>query len=556
MDKIIIDSIRIIDFNENKSVNINFLDGINIVTSEHTSRGKSSILRAIYHAMGANSSYDPSFKVQSKTFDIKFRNNEFHYRIIRNKNKYFCYKNGNLVLVSNNNYKTLAKFFEKELDVSIYLTDRNGNFDIAPPTYLFIPYFADQDMSWKSMEAIPFSNNKQFKDDSLINLYYFHMGILNKTYYTYNSKKIACENELRQLETEKTELQNQIFKLKEYFKNNIVSIDEDSAQANLDFLKHEINKYLKAENDIKTLIFNSENNIAKYNIQINKIKEILKEFNKIKPDVIECPNCGWQIEEQKDKMLYQTELLKQKLEIIELDLKNENKNCYDKKQEYSNIVKQIELLNKKYTNDNNLFETYLKNQTSKILIGDLEKDYTNISNDIDRYEIQTKEINDILKLYDEKKAGVNKEFKTTYLTNLKELGIENIDPKYLKKFEIYKKSGSQLVRSTLAYFLTIIDLKNKHNKDKFNFPLVVDSPLEGEQDEIDKEGIISKILSFYKDNNMNNQVIIALRKGREVFKDTDKINFIELFTEKEHLLTTENYKKDQEIPFIKNLIDE
>lgn len=255
-------------------------------------------------------------------------------------------------------------------------------------------------------------------------------------------------------------------------------------------------------------------------------------------------------------MLYQTELLKQKLEIIELDLKNENKNCYDKKQEYSNIVKQIELLNKKYTNDNNLFETYLKNQTSKILIGDLEKDYTNISNDIDRYEIQTKEINDILKLYDEKKAGVNKEFKTTYLTNLKELGIENIDPKYLKKFEIYKKSGSQLVRSTLAYFLTIIDLKNKHNKDKFNFPLVVDSPLEGEQDEIDKEGIISKILSFYKDNNMNNQVIIALRKGREVFKDPDKINFIELFTEKEHLLTTENYKKDQEIPFIKNLIDE
>lgn len=554
MNKIVVESVRIIDFSSEKSCFVKFNDGINVVTSKNTSRGKSSILRAIYHSMGADSGYDKLFSAANKVFEIIFNYSNKKYRIVRKGNKYFCFINSKLTTISTE-YKQLAKFFEKEFGLGVYLTDRKGVLDIAPTTYLFIPYFADQDLTWKFLLSVPFKNGQQFEDSSLINLYYYHMGVLNKTYYTYNNKKLNYETKLTKIKDSNEELQKSIFSLKEYFNNSQISIDESSVKANLDFLKNEINKYLKAENNIKNSMFENENNIAKFSIQIEKIKELLKDFKKAKDNQIECPNCGYEIKNDKS-VLYENELLKQKLDLIEFDLENEKIKYAANRDEYLKIANQIEMLTKKYTSDNASFENYLKTQTSKILLGDLEKEYLENSNNLESLYEKIAEIDDILKLYGDKKTQVNKDFKTLYLHNLNDLGIYNVTKKDLQNFKVYRRSGSQLVRSMLAYFITIIQLKNKYNKDNYNFPLIIDSPLEGEQDDIDKNEIINKILEFYNKSDMKNQIIIASLNAHELFENEENINFIDLYTEKEHLLTNENYKKDNEIKFIKNLINE
>lgn len=553
MKKIVVENIRIIDFSEEKSCFVEFKNGINIVTSRNTSRGKSSILRAVYHSMGADSGYDKSFKIANKVFDITFNYNNQKYRIIRKGNKYFCFINSKMSMICTG-YKQLANFFEQEFGLSVYLTDRKGQLDIAPTTYLFIPYFADQDLTWKILQSVPFKNSQQFEDSSLINLYYYHMGILNKTYYTYNNKKLNYLSEIKQFKQDNEDLQKRIFSLKEYFNSSQISIDESSAKSNLDFLKSEINKYLKAENKTKNILFENENNIAKFTIQIEKIEELLKDIKKLDKTHIECPNCGFEI--KSDENVYEKELLKQKLEIIKLDLNNEQIKYDKNKDEYSKVVKQIENLTKKYTNDNATFENFLKTQTSKILLGDLENEYLKTFEELSDLNNKINEVEDILNLYNEKKIQVNKEFKTTYLKNLNDLGINNVANKELRCFKIYRKSGSQLVRSMLAYFITIIQLKNQYNRDNYNFPLIIDSPLEGEQDDIDKNEIINKILEIYNKSDMQNQIIIASLNAYELFPNDKDINFIELNTEKEHLLTNECYKKDAEIVFIKNLIDE
>lgn len=554
MNKIVIESVRIIDFSEEKSCFVKFNDGINVVTSKNTSRGKSSILRAIYHSMGADSGYDKLFSAANKVFEIIFNYSNKKYRIVRKGNKYFCFIDSKLTIISTE-YKQLAKFFEKEFGLGVYLTDRKGVLDIAPTTYLFIPYFADQDLTWKFLLSVPFKNGQQFEDSSLINLYYYHMGVLNKTYYSYNNKKLNYETKLSKIKDANEELQKRIFSLKEYFNNSQISIDESSVKANLDFLKNEINKYLKAENSIKNSIFENENNIAKFTIQIEKIKELLKDLKKTKNNQVECPNCGYEIKNDKS-VLYENELLKQKLDLIEFDLENERIKYTSNREEYLKIVNQIEMLTKKYTSDNASFENYLKTQTSKILLGDLEKEYLENSSNLEDLIEKIAEIDDILKLYGDKKTQVNKDFKTLYLHNLNDLGIYNVTKKDLQNFKVYRRSGSQLVRSMLAYFITIIQLKNKYNKDSYNFPLIIDSPLEGEQDDIDKNEIINKILEFYNKSDMKNQIIIASLNAHELFENEENINFIDLYTEKEHLLTNDNYKNDNEIKFIKNLIDE
>ena len=553
MNKIIVESIRIIDFLKEKSCFIKFSDGINVVTSTNTSRGKSSILRAIYHSMGADSSYDKLFDVANKVFEIIFQYKNKKYRIVRNRNKYFCFLNAKLITIATE-YKQLAKFFEKEFGLGVYLTDREGFLDIAPSTYLFIPYFADQDLTWKFLQSVPFKNAQQFEDSSLINLYYYHMGILNKTYYTYNNKKLNNELKLAEIKSLNEELQKRIFSLKEYFSDSQISIDESSVKANLDFLKNEINKYLKAENNIKNSLFENENNIAKFTIQIEKIKELLKDFKKTKNNKIVCPNCGYEMNNTKS-ILYENELLTQKLDLIEFDLKNEKEKYSSNREEYSKIVNQIEMLTKKYTGDNASFENYLKTQTSKILLGDLENKYFENTHNFENIVEKNEEIKDILKLYDDKKTQANKDFKAFYLKNLNDLGISNVSKNDIKNFKVYRRSGSQLVRSMLAYFITIIQLKNNYNKENYNFPLVIDSPLEGEQDDIDKNEIINKILEFYDKSDMKNQIIIAALNANELFNNKENINFIELHTEKEHLLTNENYINDKEIKFIKNIIE-
>lgn len=556
MENININSIRIVDFLEEKSCFIKFEKGINIVTSKNTSRGKSSILRSIYHSMGAESGYDKSFEANKKVFEIVFSYGANEYKIIRKNNKYFCYRNAQLIKISTD-YKQLATLFEQEFGLSVYLTDRKGDLDIAPTTYLFIPYFADQDLTWKLQQRIPFKNNKQFEDDSLINLYYYHMGILNKTYYSYNNKKLKFEAELKDIQDKQNDLKKQIFSLKKYFKNCQVSIDESSIKSNLDFLKNEINKYLNAENNIKNIIFENENNIAKFTIQIEKIKELLKDMQKIKNNKIECPNCGFEFDREINDNIYEKELMKQKLKLVEYDLEEEKNKYIKNKSEYSKVVNQIDMLTKKYTNDNASFENYLKTQTSKILLGDLESDYLSNSNQELSFKEELQQINDILNLYDSKKIKANKDFKLFYMQNLKDLGINRVESNDLKKFQIYKKSGSQFVRSMLAYFITILQLKNKYNKSNYNFPLIIDSPLDGEQDDIDKSEIIKKIFEFYNSSDMKNQMIIATLNGHDIFENNNDINFIDLKTEKEHLLTHENYISDlEEIKLLRTLTED
>ena len=109
----------------------------------------------------------------------------------------------------------------------------------------------------------------------------------------------------------------------------------------------------------------------------------------------------------------------------------------------------------------------------------------------------------------------------------------------------------------LAYFITILQLKNKYNKSNYNFPLIIDSPLDGEQDDIDKSEIIKKIFEFYNSSDMKNQMIIATLNGHDIFENNNDINFIDLKTEKEHLLTRENYISDlEEIKLLRTLTED
>ena len=133
-------------------------------------------------------------------------------------------------------------------------------------------------------------------------------------------------------------------------------------------------------------------------------------------------------------------------------------------------------------------------------------------------------------------------FKDFYYEELSKLGVVRVVREDIKNFKKHVLSGSQYVRSTLAFFITFLRLKKKHNINNFVFPLIIDSPFEGDQDSHDRNAIIDSLMNFVTDE----QVIIGMRDAKEYFVKYGNVNFIELNNDKGNVLLSSEFEENKE----------
>ena len=75
MNKLVVKKIYIFDLKDKKAYYTEFLDGINVITSDEENGnnvGKSLIMKSIYHTLGADCFFAERFDVNSKTFILNF----------------------------------------------------------------------------------------------------------------------------------------------------------------------------------------------------------------------------------------------------------------------------------------------------------------------------------------------------------------------------------------------------------------------------------------------------------------------------------------------------
>ena len=94
--KVLINSLKITDVSEKKSKHICFSDGVNLLTSDNNSRGKSVLMKSLYHAFGADSMFDTNIKQENILFDIYFSFGDNKYRVLRYKDSFCTFKNEKL----------------------------------------------------------------------------------------------------------------------------------------------------------------------------------------------------------------------------------------------------------------------------------------------------------------------------------------------------------------------------------------------------------------------------------------------------------------------------
>lgn len=551
--QLLINSVNIIDYKNKQARKISFSSKLNIITSKETSRGKSSIIRAIYHAFGANAAYDNVFEAHDKVFIVEFTIKNV-YKIVRFKNTYIIYKDNEIVLKTRNNYKELSKFYENEFNYSIYLTDKQNNFDIAPVAYLFIPYFLDQDKSWKN-EIIPFLNTEQFTDDQLINLYYYHLGALDTNFYDYNRQLLKINREIKDYNDTIKRYKDELIKLKKVYDIQGTSTDEASVQSNILIMKAELEKKLLVKKDAEKLLFGAENDLVNLENQIKSIDKLLLEQkksldkmeNKKKEYIKYCNNCGAEIDltqfddyqinynseflkEKKKSLIYDKTILNDKLSIYRIDYKEKSE--------------QVQELSRKYNDSNNLFEKYVRAKAVSIIIKEQEQRLFDLYNKINKITYESEGLKANISQYDKKKREVNRAFVDTYYQELLKLEVVRVNRGSIKNFKKYVLSGSQYVRSTLAFFITYLKLKEKFNPNMYNFPLLIDSPFEGDQDGDNRGQIVSSIMDYYN----GQQLIIGIRDARQYFDkypDVEK-KYIDLMNDKGFVLLDKEFEDNKE----------
>ena len=203
---IIFKKILIVDILNKFAKKVEFSNEKNLVTSPKNGKGKSTIIKSLYHTLGANGVFDTNIELNTMLFEIEFMYNKQTYKIVRYREHYLIFKNNKFIkIIREDNIIDLSDFYKNELGLYVYLKNRSGTIELAPPAYSFIPYYLDQDNSWKG-DVLPFNNLGQFKKEERNNLFYYHLDLYTEKYSENKSKLSSKQSDL-------TSLNNRIKKL-------------------------------------------------------------------------------------------------------------------------------------------------------------------------------------------------------------------------------------------------------------------------------------------------------------------------------------------------------
>lgn len=553
MSDLVIEKLYIFSTTNKTAKLIEFTAGKNIVTSNQVdgnNKGKSVILKSIYHTLGADCKFDPKWDEKEKTYILK--------TIVDGKVIYF-YRHDRLFRIMNEDEEVifqtitrtkLAEYLENIFKFAVRLPNKEDNkLEIVPPAYNYILNYIDQD----GMDCTNFSsfNNLRQYSNYKENVLYYHTGLFNEDYY-------QLIKNIEEINGKKDEKNKEKKILEGMFERINLNIGNGSYNSDLTSLNIEIEKYKNEYSDIinqlsiiKNKMINLRNDREAIELQIREILNTLKikdrEIKKEKENHV-CPLCNNHIDddteiilkkytEEDDLYIINTEL---NIELIKINTELEKK-----EEQYKNLLKKLEeyetkmKINSKETND------ILR---IKGLIGikdNVLKDIQDNNCELASIEEKLKEYTKSKKEYDAQKKKINNKYYELMYLDKEKLELKEITDKKIESISsVYNVSGSNRPIATIIWYMNLLKLKDIFNKDVIKFPLVIDSPQNGELDDTNK----SAVLNYIFNNISGEQQLIVSVLGYDYKKNdmkADKVIYLD--NKKYELLNSEDYQNNQEI---------
>lgn len=259
--------------------------------------GKSAILKSIYETLGAApQKIDSSWKSANVSSALVFEYDGRRYTAVKALGMYALFDVDRRMLFSGQQLvrdwgPLLAEFFGFKLIMS----DRDGEIVVPPPSYMFAPFYVDQDMGWSR----PWSSFQDlYLPDSPRTLADYHSGLRPDAYYEARANLVVDRLALSELEASISTLRDAIEQIQQIDEGASPTYDIGEFRAEVDDLVRESEALLAQQQAFRREI--SELHEEAHLLEAEKrllertLREMREEFDiaASMPDEVECPTCG------------------------------------------------------------------------------------------------------------------------------------------------------------------------------------------------------------------------------------------------------------------------
>ena len=523
--------------------------------------GKSSLIKSIYEAFGANPrKSNPKWVNLSPIILVAFFVDDVKYVIVKDYKTYAIFdSNDNILGLFNSVTNGLGPFLADLFDFKIKLPDRNNNIITPPPAYCFLPFYIDQDSSWQEpwVSFKNLSQIKKYKDP----ISYYHTGIRPNEYYITKSEIDQHQVTINELESEKKLAQNMLKKVKDQLEQVDFSFNMDDFKEEIKELLVESQELKKAQGRLKTKLVDFHNLKTNCETQIEITKKALNEVRKDYQhatfyqisDHIDCPTCGAVYEnsfEERFEIAQDEDKCKELLVELSRELTELNAHIQKTNQAYTNnneeIVKVETVLEKKRGEIK--LRDIIENEGKRELKKVFDENINSLKEEIFDLTYQINQLNDKLKGIEnkERKSEILEYYRRNVRTHLRDLDVWSISEDDMKSINSsIPETGSTLPRALISYYFSILKTINKYGTSTF-CPIIIDSPNQQAQD----TGHIDLIYNFIlKNQPKDSQMILGVE---ELYDIEFNCPIVEL-KEKYSLLQSDEYDTVDE--FIQPYLD-
>ena len=551
---VIFKKIYIFDILTKKAFVTSFEEGVNVVTSssiDGTDRGKSVLLRSLYHVMGADAHFDKKWKNEDKVYLLEFLVDNKKYFIYRHRKLFKLFNDLIQILFQTSSRTELSEFLGEIWSFEIFLPNRNTEkLEIAPPAYTYVMNFLDQDYydgtNFNSFKSL--GQYQNFKPDVI----YSQFGIYDKNYFErVKSKQNLFEriNESKDSYKKADEMKGKVSNLLE---NVVVPENLQELERELSIRSKEYNDILNSMNAFRYKLTNLRNEKYELEIALNQIERFKNNKEKEIKFILEtdiCPECHSVLNDTTDLRSKRYNSIEDSLYIsdsIYEDIEKISKAIFQIESSYREFSNRLE----SYKKNINSAQEEIKNYTSYMGLNELYNSLNlELFNELQLQEELKDRIENIeeeLKKVSEIKADINKKYYEMVDRQVLRFGLNELDESQYKAINrVFCASGSNKPISTVIWYFILNNIKTCFNKKSLKLPMVLDSPKNAEMDYDKEQALIEYILE--NSSNYTQLIFSSIGFERTKFIFEGEIKIIELKNDKYQLLNSETFKEYEDI---------
>lgn len=516
-NQLLIKRLTILSIPEKSAKTVTFHPKRNLITGENDV-GKSSIIKSIYHSLGADVHFDNVWEKADVISLLTFSYENKDYKILRSRDHIGLFDvHGNLLQSFDSIIKGLSPHFAMLFNNKLQLKQSQTNQRIpASPAIQFLPFYIDQDKSWSkpwdSFEGLGVFSS--FKRD-LIN---FVTGIRPNEYFLLSERIDQLSAELITLRNESGVLISAKRSVEKHIPKAIFDIDIKAFKREIDRLLVKLEALKNKENEYRKNLIKQKSKEVFVDNEIDLVSKTIREINKDYEhslndleDGITCPTCNATYENSMVSRFglledidicrnLLSDYLEEKKKIVKEVAKLENQLNL----QVSNVREITSLLNEKKGKVR--LKDLIQNESSKQVREIFNQSQRNYSTQIGKIEDQKSILeNDRSKLNNkERKDSILSRFNTLIDLFLIKLNVHTLSSEGFSDIPLSVKSqGSDTPRALLAYYYAIL-FTSKEFTSLPLFPLVIDSPNQQDQDSTNRH----KIIEFIFDNTPDDYQLI------------------------------------------------